>query len=65
MPQLDPIHVSVKDAARLCGICVTSLYLAIGRGELTAVKDGAKTKITYASIKQREASLPLAKIKRR
>ena len=65
MSEIEPFAVSIKEAERLTGLCRTSIYLAVGRGELEAVKDLSKTKITYASIKRREASLPRVKFKRR
>jgi hypothetical protein len=61
---LKPIAVPVPEAQRLCGDkCRSSLYDAIARGELEAVKDGAKTLITLESIERRQANLPPAKIK--
>jgi excisionase family DNA binding protein len=65
MSELEPLAVSINEAARLIGISRGSVYGAIARGELEAVKDGGKTKIIYASLKRREASLPPAQIKRR
>jgi excisionase family DNA binding protein len=65
---LEPFSVSVQEAARLMGVCRVTVYEAIARGELIALKDGSKrgkTKVTLASIKAREASLPPAQIKRR
>jgi hypothetical protein len=63
-PVLEPTHVSIPEARRLTGgKSRTSLYTAIARGELDAVKDGTKTLITLASIRRRQANLPPAKIK--
>jgi hypothetical protein len=65
---LPPFAVSVKEAQRLTGLCRTSVYIAISRGELEAVKDGGKrgkTKIVFESIARREQSLPRLQIKRR
>jgi hypothetical protein len=63
-PALEPVAVSIREAQRLLGDKARSqLYKDIARGELEAVKDGAKTLITLESIKRRQASLPPAKIK--
>jgi hypothetical protein len=60
----EPIAVPIKEAQRLLGDKSRSeVYIAIGRGELDAVKDGQKTLITVASIRRRQAALPPAKIK--
>ena len=64
---LKPFSVSIPEAARLQGLGRkpgggrNSIYQQIERGELEAVKDGAHTKITYASIERRQASLPRVK----
>jgi hypothetical protein len=68
MSELEPFAVSIKEAERLTGLGRTSIYHAISRGELEAVKDGdknGKTKIIFQSIKRREASLPRAQFKQR
>jgi hypothetical protein len=63
-PVLEPFAVPIPEAQRLCGDkCRSSLYDAISRGELDAVKDGQKTLITLASNRRRQANLPPAKIK--
>ena len=63
-PKLEPFAVSVRETQRLLGDKSHSgVYELIGRGELDAIKDGAKTLITLASIQRRQASLPPAKIK--
>jgi hypothetical protein len=62
-PPLRPLTVGIKDAKILTGIGRSSIYEAIGRGELDAVKDGDRTLITMASIERRQAALPRAKIR--
>ena len=62
-PKFDPITVTITETARLTGKSRASIYEAIARGQLRAVKDGARTLVTFESIKARQASLPTAKIK--
>jgi hypothetical protein len=58
-----PLTVGIEAAKAITGISRSSIYEAIGRGELDAVKDGDRTLITMASIERRQAALPRAKIK--
>jgi hypothetical protein len=61
---IEPFAVPLKEARRLLGdMSHAKIYEIIGRGEVEAVKDGAKTLITMRSIHQRQQSLPPAKIK--
>jgi hypothetical protein len=61
---LEPFAVPLKEARRLLGDkSHGALYDAIGRGELEAIKDGAKTLITLRSIRARQQSLPAAKVR--
>jgi hypothetical protein len=61
---LAPYAVSILEACRLLGgMSRAGLYVAIGRGELEALKSGRRTLITTASIERRQRSLPAAKIK--
>jgi hypothetical protein len=62
---LRPFAVPLRrEARRLLGNkSYSSIYEAIGRGELTAVKDGQKTLLTLESIERYMRSLPAAKIK--
>jgi hypothetical protein len=61
---LKPYAVPIKKAQELLGGKARSeVYKAVGDGELDAVKDGAKTLITVASIERRQANLPAAVIK--
>jgi predicted DNA-binding transcriptional regulator AlpA len=61
-PKFDPITVTITETTRLTGKSRASVYEAIARGQLRAVKDGARTLVTFESIKARQASLPAAKI---
>jgi hypothetical protein len=61
---LQPFAVPLRVARQLLGDKAhSSVYEAIGRGELDAVKDGVKTLITLESIRRYMTSLPAAKIK--
>jgi hypothetical protein len=61
---LEPFAVPIKTARMLLGDKAhSSIYEEIGRGRLVAIKDGAKTLITLASIKRYMTGLPAAKIK--
>jgi hypothetical protein len=61
---LEPYAVPVPEARRLLGDkSHSALYELLGRGELAAIKDGAKTLIVLASIRRYQASLPPAKIR--
>jgi excisionase family DNA binding protein len=60
---VEPIFVSVADAAEILATSRSEIYQRIARGELDAVKDGARTKITYDSVKRVAAALPKANVK--
>jgi Helix-turn-helix domain len=60
---LRPLMLGIKATCLLIGISRSSVYEAIGNGELDAVKDGDRTLITMESIERRQAALPRAKIK--
>jgi len=50
--QVDPIFVSVAAAAEILATSRSEIYQKLARGELEAVKDGARTKIRYESVKR-------------
>lgn len=58
-----PIFVSVAAAAETLATSRSEIYQRIARGELDAVKDGARTKITFDSVKRVAAALPKARVK--
>jgi len=60
---VEPIFVSVAAAAEILATSRSEIYQRIARGELDAVKDGARTKITYGSVKRVAAALPKADVK--
>jgi hypothetical protein len=63
-PALKPFAVTMKAAQKLLADKARSeVYDAINRGELDAIKDGARTLITVESIERRQRSLPVAKFR--
>ncbi len=60
---LKPFAVSLRETERLTAKSRSSIYEAIGRGELDAIKDAGRTLITIESIERRQAALPRATIK--
>ena len=60
---VDPIFVSVAAAAEILATSRSEIYQRIARRELDAVKDGVRTKITYASVKRVAAALPKAEVR--
>lgn len=53
-----PLALSVKEACRVTGWGKTSLYRLIGTGEIEAKKFGAKTLISYDSLRRAIENLP-------
>jgi hypothetical protein len=62
-PPIEPLLVSVKHAAVICAAGVSTIWEMLAKGQLDAVKDGGRTKVTMESIKRRQSSLPRAKFK--
>ncbi len=61
--ELEPILVSIMDAAELLATSRSQIYQRIARGELAAVRDRGRVKVTYESVKRLAAGLPKAKAK--
>ena len=57
---LEPLAVTVKEAARISGKGRTKIYEALREGKLHAVKDGERTLIIFPSLRAYVASLPPA-----
>jgi hypothetical protein len=57
-PQLSirPIHVPVRVACQIIGEGRSSIYEAIKRGELTAIKAGSRTVLLYDELERRCAA---------
>jgi excisionase family DNA binding protein len=60
---IEPIFVSIAAAAEILATSRSEIYQRIARGELQAVKDGARTKITFESVKRAAAALPKATVR--
>ena len=60
---LEPLTVTVEQAAQLTGESRSQVYVRIGRNQYEAVKSGSRTLIIFESVKRHLASLPRAKIK--
>jgi hypothetical protein len=59
-PQLKPFAVSVAEAARITDSGESTIWEKLAKGELDAVKDGVRTKVTMASLERHVASWPKA-----
>jgi hypothetical protein len=59
--QLKPFAVSVAEAARITDSGASTIWEKLAKGELDAVKDGVRTKVTMVSIERHVASWPKAK----
>jgi excisionase family DNA binding protein len=60
---VDPIFLSVAATAEALATSRSEIYQKLARGELEAVKDGTRTKITFESVKRVAATLPKANIR--
>jgi len=60
---LQPILMTIPNAANFIGRGVTFIYNAIADGRLRAVKSDKRTLVQMASLREYAASLPPAKIK--
>src|SRR6516165_5788572 len=64
LPSLHDVYAAIPlAAAESLATSRSEIYQRIARGELDAVKDGARTKITYESVKRVAAALPKADVK--
>ena len=50
--RMQPITISINDAAKALGLGRTSIYVLIRQGRLDTVKFGRRTLIKMASIRQ-------------
>jgi hypothetical protein len=60
---LNPILVTIPNAAHIIGRGVTFIYEAIADGEIAAVKSDKRTLVKVQSLHDYVAALPPAKIK--
>ena len=59
MPAIEPLALSPRDAAQFLSISKRSLSRLIARRKIAARKDGPRTLVDVASLKDYYASLPL------
>jgi excisionase family DNA binding protein len=55
---LDPIYVSVKEAARLLGLSAWSIYQKLDQQVIESRYDGRKRLVVVESLRKYAASLP-------
>jgi excisionase family DNA binding protein len=58
MDQVDPIYVSVKEAARILGLSTWSLYKKLDDQAIESRYDGRKRLVVVASLREYAAALP-------
>lgn len=58
MNNLDPIAVSIADAVQLSGVGRSSIYEAIGRGDLTIRKRGRRSLVMVDDLRKWLENLP-------
>jgi excisionase family DNA binding protein len=58
MQDQEPLAVSIEDVVRTSGLCRTTVYQAIGAGQLRARKVGRRTLILRADLTSWLQSLP-------
>jgi len=59
----EPLFLSIADTADALATSRSEVYQRIARGELDAVKDGARTKVKFESGKRAAAALPKANVR--
>lgn len=63
MTQLDPIYVSVKEAARVLGLSTWSIYQKLDAQEIASRYDGRKRLVVVESLRNYAAGLPEVPVK--
>lgn len=58
MTQLDPIYVSVKEAARILGLSTWSLYQKLDKQVIESRYDGRKRLVVVESLRRYAANMP-------
>lgn len=56
--QIDPIYVSVKEAARILGLSTWSVYQKLDQQLIESRYDGRKRLVVLASLREYAADLP-------
>lgn len=58
MPELDPIYVSVKEAARILGLSTWAIYQKLDQQIIESRYDGRKRLVVLTSLREYAANLP-------
>ena len=58
MTDLDPIFISVKEAARILGLSTWSMYQKLDQQVIESRYDGRKRLVVVASLREYAAGLP-------
>lgn len=58
MPELDPIFVSVKEAARILSLSTWAVYQKLDAQEIESRYEGRKRLVDYKSLRAYAAGLP-------
>ena len=61
MPELDPIYVSVKEAARILGVSTWLMYQKLDAQHIESRYEGRKRLVSVASLREYAAGLPATK----
>lgn len=60
MPELDPIYVSVKEAARMLGVSTWLMYQRLDKQVIESRYEGRKRLVLVSSLREYAAGLPTA-----
>jgi excisionase family DNA binding protein len=58
MPDLDPIYVSVKEAARVLGVSTWLMYQKLDQQVIESRYEGRKRLVSVSSLREYAAGLP-------
>lgn len=58
MAEIDPLFVTVKEAARLLGVSTWTLYQRLDQQAIESQYEGRKRLVSYPSLKAYAANLP-------
>jgi hypothetical protein len=57
---IDPITAPIAEAVRISGMSRSEIYRRLAAGDIVAVKNGSRTLIVMASVRDYLARLPIA-----
>lgn len=61
MPDLDPIFVSAKEAARILGVSTWTMYQLLDSQSITSQYQGRKRLVLFTSLREYAAGLPTSR----